>query len=285
MRRYCWWPGVVALSGYYSQPAPLIVQGEVEATEVSVSAKIAGRVESLPFREGQKVSRGDLVATLESRELQAKMDQAEAAAQAAEAQRTKAERGTREEEIRAAYNQWQATLTALELAEKTYARISRLFGDGVVAAQTRDESLAGLKSARQASAAAKATYDMARAGARREDRDAAAAQVAAARGAISEVRVALEEARLEAPLDGELIERVVDVGEMVGAGFPLVKIVDLNDIWVVFNLREDLLGGHPHGFAARSPHSGPEKHDRAAGGRLYRLSGGFRHLAGHPGHR
>ena len=233
--------GVLFLGGFYRKPAPLVIQGEVEATEVSVAAKIAGRIKSLPVREGQNVAQREMVAQIESPELEAKLTQAEAAAEAADAQRDKAENGARNEEIRAAKSQWQAAVINESLAQKTYERIARLYADNVVSAQKRDEAEASLRAARQSVAAAKAAYDMAVSGARNEDREAAEAQAAQARGVISEVQASLEETKLQAPISGELTQRVVEVGELVSAGFPLVKIVDLNEIWVVFNLREDLL--------------------------------------------
>ena len=235
--------GALALGAIARQPVPLVIQGEVDATDVSVAAKIPGRVAQILVREGQSVVRGDLVVVLDSPELDAKMAQAEAAAQAAEAQQQKAEHGTRSEEIRVAYNQWQKALAAAELATKTFNRVDRLNADGVLPAQKRDETEAGLKAARETAEAAKAIYDMALAGARREDRRAAAALVAQANGAVSEVEAIRKETRLSAPIDGEVTLRVVEAGEVVSAGFPLVKIVDLNDVWVVFHLREDLLAG------------------------------------------
>ena len=233
--------GALSLGAMARKPVPVVIQGEVDATDVSVAAKIPGRVAQILVREGQSVARGDLVAILESPELDAKMAQAEAAFRAAEAQQQKAEHGTRTEEIRAACNQWQKALAATELADKTYQRVDRLHADGVLPAQKRDEAEANLKAARETAAAAKAVYDMALAGARREDRRTAAALLDQANGAVCEVAAIREDTRLRAPIAGEVALRVVEAGEVISAGFPLVKIVDLNDVWVVFHLREDLL--------------------------------------------
>ena len=233
--------GALALGAMARQSSPLVIQGEVDATDVSVAAKIPGRVAQLLVQEGQSVARGDLVAILESPELDAKLAQASAAARAAEAQQQKAEHGARTEEIRAAYNQWQTAMAAAELATKTFNRVDRLHADGVLPTQKRDEAEAGRKAARETAEAARAIYDMALAGARREDRRAAAALLAQANGVVSEVEAIRKETRLRSPIAGEVALRVVEDGEVVSAGFPLVKIVDLNDPWVVFHLREDLL--------------------------------------------
>ncbi len=247
---------VSALAAVHAtRPAPEVLQGQADATEVNVAAKIGGRVATFAVREGQTVARGDLVATLDSPELAARLAQAEAAKGAAAAQRAKAYAGAREEEIRAAESVWKRARHATELAEKTFGRVDRLHADGVLPAQRRDEAEAGLKTARDAEEAAKASYDMAVSGARAEDRDAASALVDRAAGAVSEVKAYLAETRLTAPIAGEVYRRNVEPGEVVAAGYSIVTIVDLGDVWTTFNVREDRLAGLGMGrrFKARVP--------------------------------
>ncbi len=234
---------VSAAGWLMAQPRPQYMQGEVEARKISVSAKVPGRVEEMPADEGARVARGDLLAVLDSPQLQAKRGQASAARDAAGAQRDKAERGAREEQIRMAENQWLQASAGVELAEKSFARVDRLFADGVVPAQRRDEVLAQRDMARRLQATAKAQYDMAVNGAREEDKAAARALVEQASGAVSEVDSLLEEARVRAPMDGEIVEHIVSQGELASAGMPIVTMIDPGDCWVVFNVREDHLGG------------------------------------------
>ncbi len=222
---------------------PDLVQGEVEAAQVDVSAKIPGRVAEVLVDVGQSVKKGDPLARLESPEIHAKLDQASAARAAAGAQKEKADRGARTEEIRAAENQWQRAEAAASLAKTTAERLERLLRDGVVPAQRRDEADANWKAARAAADAARAVYDMALAGARSEDRDAAAAVVRQAQGAVSEVEAWLGETTLVAPRDGEVAARNVEPGELTAPGYPVITLVDLSDQWVVLNLREDRLAG------------------------------------------
>lgn len=222
-------------------PSPEILQGEVEATQIDVAAKIPGRVGTVNVREGQKVHKGQLLVTLDSPEIKAKLAQATAVEHAASAQRDKADQGAREEEIRGARELWQRAGRAADLAEKTFRRVDRLSADGVLPAQKRDEAEANWKASRDAANAAKARYDMALAGARAEDREAAGALVDQAAGAVAEVEAFMEETRLVAPIDGEVVQCVVDPGELVSAGYPILTLVDLDDIWVTFNLREDRL--------------------------------------------
>jgi HlyD family secretion protein len=222
---------------------PDLVQGEVEAAQADVSTKIPGRVAEVLVDVGQKVKKGDTLARLASPEIGAKLDQASAARAAASAQSAKADRGARQEEIRAAESQWVRAEAVATLGKSTWERLERLSRDGVVPAQRRDEAEANWKAARAGADAARALYDMALAGARGEDRDAAAAVVRQAQGAVSEVEAYLGETTLVAPRDGEVAARNAEPGELAVPGYPVVTIVDLSDTWVVFNLREDRLAG------------------------------------------
>ena len=224
-----------------SRPGPETLQGETDATKVDVAAKVAGRLATIEVKEGDTVEKGAPVATIESPEIRAKLDQAEAAKAGAVAQRDKADRGAREEEIRAAKSQWDRAKHAAELAETTFGRLERLARDGVVPAQRRDEAEAQWKTSRDAAEAAKAVYDMAVAGARREDRAAAAALVTRAKGAVDEVKAFLDETKVVSPAAGEVYRRNAEPGEIVPAGFPIVTLVDLADVWVTFQVREDRL--------------------------------------------
>lgn len=224
-----------------TRPAPETMQGQVEATEVNVASKVAGRVATLSVRDGQRVERGAELATLDSPEIRARLDQAQAAKGAAAAQRDKAYHGAREEEIRAAENVWLRAQHATELAEKTFRRVDRLNADGVLPTQRRDEAEAAFKTAKDAEEAARASYDMAVKGTRTEDKDTASAMVERASGAISEVEAFLAETKVIAPIAGEIYRHNVEPGEVVAAGYPIATIVDLSDLWVTFNVREDRL--------------------------------------------
>lgn len=223
------------------KPPHLIIQGEVDARQVQVSSKIGGRILAIDVKRGRPVHTGQLLVTLDSPEIRARMSQAKAAERAAQAQQEKAQRGARAEEIRSARELWLKAGAASDLAEKTFKRIAQLHADGVVPAQKLDEALANRDAAMRTEQAAKAAYDMALAGARIEDKTAAAALATQAAGAVSEVQAHLEDTRLASPIDGEVSDIIPEVGELVSPGYPIINIVDLSDIWVTFNLREDLL--------------------------------------------
>ena len=251
------------LTWYLQEPELEFIQGEVEATQVNLAVKIAGRVSEVFIKEGQSVDKGASLLKLDSPEINAKLQQAESSERAASAQRDKAYAGARSQEVVAAMNLWIQSQEVAELSEKTYRRINNLFVNGIVSGQRRDEAEAKWKAASSAAVAARSQYDMALEGARKEDRQAATALVDKAQGAVSEARSYLQETSLEAPLGGEVIHVIAKHGEIVSPGYPLVTILDLDDIWVTFNLREDRLAGMRMGvvFPVSAPALGDEKFD------------------------
>ena len=233
----------VAIAGYYLLgKTPDVIQGEVEVSEYRVSSKVPGRILEIRVKEGDFVKAGDTLAILEAPEVQAKLSQAEAAKDAAAAMSEMANEGARTEQIQAAYQVWQKAKAGLEIAEKSYNRVNRLFEEGVMSAQKRDEAYANFKAMQASEQAAKSQYDMAKNGARREEKVAASAQVNRAKGAIREVSSYIKETMLIAQMDGEVSEIFPKIGELVGTGAPIMNISMLQDIWGTFNVREDLLG-------------------------------------------
>lgn len=233
---------IMSIIGWITfKPAPVILQGEVEAQEISVATKLTGRMNELRVAEGQRVQKGDTLLTLSSPEVLAKLAQAKAVRKAAGAQNEKAGNGAREEQINAAKNVWLKAVAAAELSEKTFNRVDNLFNEGVLPAQKRDEAETHLKAAQLTAEAAKANYEMALSGTRYEDKQAAGALEQQADGAISEVMAFLDETIVLSPASGEVAQVNADMGELVTAGFPVVNILNIDDVWFTFNIREDLL--------------------------------------------
>ncbi|MEI6277673.1 MAG: efflux RND transporter periplasmic adaptor subunit [Prolixibacteraceae bacterium] len=238
-----------------SLPVPLEIQGEVEATQIKVASKLIGRIDSLGVKKGDEISPGMLLFTLSSPELEAKYNQASAVRLAAGAQLDKAYNGAQKEDIQAAFNNWQTAFAASEYARKTFSRIQNLYRDGVIPEQQKDEMETKMKAAVEMEKAARSLYDKARNGARYEDKDAAGAMVLQAEGVMSEVSSYLNERRITAPVKGEVANVLAERGELIPAGYPVVTLVDLSDVWVTFNLREDLLAAIKKGsiIPARFP--------------------------------
>ena len=223
--------------------APEIIQGQVEVTEYRVSSKVPGRILEIRVKEGDRVRKGDTLAILEAPDILAKQQQAEAVESAASALNDQARNGARQEQIQGAYQLWQQAKAGLEIAEKSYNRVKRLFDEGVVSAQKADEALAQYKALQAQEEAAKSQYDMAVNGARQEEKRAAQAQLNQAKGVVSEVNSYINETVQIAQMDGEVSEIYPKLGELVGTGSPIMTIALTDDIWGTFNVREDLLKG------------------------------------------
>jgi HlyD family secretion protein len=233
---------IVAAIGFLALDRdPDIIQGQVEVSEYRVSSKVPGRILEIRVKEGDFVKAGDTLAILDAPEVRAKMEQARSAENAASALELKAQNGARKEQIQGAFSVYQQAKAGFEVAEKSYQRIQRLFDEGVVSAQKRDEVYATYKAMEAQMKAAQSQYDMAVNGARMEDKLAAAAQVGRARGAVQEVNSYIHETVQTAQMDGEVSDIYPKVGELVGTGSPIMSISMMNDMWGTFNVREDQL--------------------------------------------
>lgn len=232
----------VALVGLFAiHPEKEMITGEVDASEYRVSNMVPGHIDTLYVHEGDRVRRGDTLAHIASRQVDAKMQQAQAAHSAASAQSRKAQAGARSQQKEMAYQVWQKAQAAEEVYRKSYERVKALRDKGVVAQQKLDEVEAKYKVAQADCAAAEQQYLMAQEGAQREDIDAAAALVGRAGGAVAEVQSYLDDSYLIAPCDGEVIELFAKVGDLIGTGSPVVSILDRDDTWMFFAVREDML--------------------------------------------
>ena len=235
---------IVAIIGFLALDRdPDIIQGQVEVTEYRVSSKVPGRILELRVSEGDYVKAGDTLAILDAPEVRAKMEQARSAESAAAALELKAQNGARKEQIQGAYSVRQQAKAGFEIAEKSYNRIQRLYDEGVMSAQKRDEAYANYKAMEAQMKAAQSQYDMAVNGARMEDKMAAAAQVGRARGAVNEVNSYIHETVQIAQMEGEVSDVYPKVGELVGTGSPIMSIAVMDDMWGTFNVREDQLNG------------------------------------------
>ena len=220
-----------------------VIQGQAETSDYRVASKVPARILEIRVAEGDEVSKGDTLVVLEAPDIAAKLSQAEAAFEAAKAIEQKALTGARQEQIQSAYEVWQKAKAGREVAEKTYNRVNRLFENGVMAEQKRDEALANFRAMQATENAAKAQYDMAVNGSRNEDINAARAHVSRAEGSINEISSYVSETVLTASADGIVTEIFPEIGELVGTGAPIMNVSMADDVWFTFNVREDFLPG------------------------------------------
>lgn len=231
----------IAVVGFLCiKQGPDTIQGQGEATEIRISGKLPGRVVDIYVEEGDHVKAGDTLAHIHSSLAEAKLMQAEAMEQAAQATNRKVDSGTRSQIISSAKDLWTQAQAATSITQKTYNRLENLYAKGVVSEQKRDEAKAAYDAAVAAEAAAKSQYELALSGAQKEDKEASSAMVTVAKGSIKEVDALLEDQYLVAPFDGEITVIYPNVSELVATGAPIMTL-QKDDHWAVFNMRENML--------------------------------------------
>lgn len=234
---------ILVLTGIWllTKPKAIVLQGRIEAKEIYLSAKIPTRINTFEVKEGTSVKKGQLLATLESPEILAKEQQALALRDAANAQKNKATNGARVEEISGAKSVYEKASAAANVIKKTYVRMENLFKDGVISEQRRDEIFAKKEVALKDQEAALSVYQMALKGARSEDIEAATALVKQADGALIELESYKNERNIIAPIDAEVLNFLPEEGELIGAGYPVVHLVDLSNSYAILNIKETSL--------------------------------------------
>ncbi len=219
----------------------MIIQGEIDTKTVDLSSKIAGRVKEIKVQKGDTVKKGDILVILDTPEIEAKSAQADAAIELAQSKELEVYNGARSEQRAMALNTLNRAKSDLALAEKTYHRVKNLNAEGVVSNQKADEAYTLYQKSKQDVLVAQNNYNMLENGSRYEDKLMASANVKKAKSTKSEVQSYLNENIIKSPIDGQITELSVEEGELVGAGYTIITVVDLNDNWAVFNLREDML--------------------------------------------
>ena len=228
--------GIIAMSN-----KPVVLQGQIEATEIRISGKLPGRIDTFLVREGQYVKMGDTLVVINSPEAWAKFQQVNALEDIAKFQNKKIDDGTRRQIVRSVEELWNKSKSDLQLATVTYDRIQALYKDSVVTSQRKDEVEAMYKAAVAAERAAHQQFLLVKDGAQKEDKESARSLVDAARGTVNEVQALLMDARLTAPEDGQIATIFPKRGELVAPGTPIMSLVVMSDAHVVLNIREDLI--------------------------------------------
>jgi HlyD family secretion protein len=222
-----------------AEPDENIITGIVESTEVDVASKIPGRIDTIFVDEGSFVKKGDILATLESKEMDAKVEQARGAMDAAKAKMTMVQNGARKEEKEATEKLYNQAKYQYDYASKTWNRFQSLYKDGVVSTQEKDEVEFKYNAAKEQMEAAKAKYDMVMKGARYEEIDAVQSLYHQAENAFNEATAYSKELSIKAPVDGEISKKVSDAGEIINSGYPVFTIMQPKDSYVVLQIRED----------------------------------------------
>ena len=235
---------VVAIAGlsiwYLAQPQPLLVQGEADATRIDIAARVDGRVGKRPVERGDNVAAGQVLYEIDNPELLTKLDEEKAALAVASANLANIEVGTRAEDIAQRKAAEESAAAQLTLAQQTYARVKELAQSGNAPMQQLDQATDSLKTAQSGVEQAKFAYNEAVAGPTKEQRDIARANVAQAQASVNSIRAQVDELVVKAPISAQVYQIGAELGEYVSPGVPLLSLVDLSDVWLRFDLREDL---------------------------------------------
>lgn len=223
------------------KPKETFVQGQIEATQYSISSKVAGRIDELFVKKGDFIKQGDLAYTIKSPELEAKIKQAQAGYEASKALREETNKGARIETIESAKDVYMAAKSMAELAEKTYLRVQNLYDNGVVSLQKRDEAETNFKSAKFNENTAYQQYKIALDGATEETKEAVKQKELAALGTLDEVQSYAKDTQAFSPISGEVSNILLHANELAPSGFPVVLVLDTQSMYLRFALTEDKL--------------------------------------------
>jgi HlyD family secretion protein len=233
---------VVALSAFYLlRPEPLLVQGEADATRLDIAARVDGRVKEIPVQRGQNVPANAVLVQIDNPETVAKYEQMKAAMAVAQAQLANVLAGTRVESIAARKAEMERAQAALVLAQKTYERTRTLAEQGNAPQSRLDQMTDSLHESERAVDQAKSAYDQAVNGYTKEERAISKANVEKANADVQSVQSTIDQLVVYAPIASQVYQRNVEPGEYVSPGVPLITLIDLADVWIHFDLREDLI--------------------------------------------
>jgi HlyD family secretion protein len=226
---------------YLVRGEPLLVQGEVDATRLDIAARVDGRVGEIPVARGQDVAAGAVLVKIDNPETIAKHQQSLAAKVVAEAQLANINAGTRAEVIAARKAALERAQASVVLAQKTYDRTSQLAEHGNAPQARLDQATDTLHEGQRAVDQAQSPYEQAVNGYTREEREIAVASVQKAVADIAAVQSIIDQMVIYAPVASQVYKRNIEPGEYVSPGVPLVTLIDLGDMWIHFDLREDLV--------------------------------------------
>ncbi len=253
----------LSLSFYEAyKPKKNVLQGQIEAKEYSISSKIAGRIEDVFVQEGDVVKKGELIFSINSPELKAKINQAKAGKQAAKALSKQANKGARKQQIAAAKDNWQKAKIATSFAKDTYDRVKNLYEEGIVPKQKYDEAFTKYEASKYTQQAAFSMYEMAKEGTREEKKEAAKQKEKMAQGVLEEVSAYAQDLQIKSFYDGEVSMVLLHKGELAPQGFPVVQVVDVSNAWASFHIRENELSKFKKGteFKVKIPALGDERY-------------------------
>lgn len=229
----------------------IVASGHVEATEVRLAAKVGGRLLTLEAEEGAAVTKDQVLARIDTTDLELALAAARAERAQADAGLRLALAGARVEEIREARAQVARAEAELDGARRDLERMQGLLDSGSGTPKSRDDARVRRDAAAAGLDAARERLLRFETGARAEEKDAARGRLAAADARIAQVDQQIADATVRSPLAGVLTEKLAEPGELLAPGAGLAVITDLQDAWLTVYVGEPDLGRIRLGQKAR----------------------------------
>lgn len=218
------------------------VTGTIEAIQVDVSAKITGRIAERPVNEGDRVAAGQLLVSLDEAEQAAEVRRQEAAVRTAQSTLNDLLAGARREELEDARAALQSASATREWTERDFRRAEGLFRQTLIAAQEVDRARQAYEVAVAQETSARQKLLLLEAGSRPDQVESARGQLAQARNALDMARTRLKEMTIFSPLDGVVLRKNLEVGELASPGVPILTLMKPSDIWVRAYVPEEEVG-------------------------------------------
>jgi membrane fusion protein YbhG len=223
---------VLAGCGRRNDPSIIVASGHVEATDVRIATKVAGRLEALSLEEGTVVAAGQPLGRIDTTDLRLALQQARAEREQAAAEYRLRLAGARAEDIAELEAQLAGVESDLANAEKDLERMQALLDKGSGTTKARDDARTRRDVTAHRRDATRQALGRLKAGSRAEEKDAARARLAATDARIAQLEQQVKDAELTSPLAGVVTEKVAEPGELLQVGSPICVISDLANAWL-----------------------------------------------------
>ncbi|EGO62134.1 HlyD family secretion protein [Acetonema longum] len=229
----------------------IAASGTIEITQSDIAPKVAGYLEEFTIREGDTVQAGQVLAKVSRTDLTAQLLRDEAALAKAQAQLRDLESGAREQEVTEARAMLASARSVYDKSKNDWERFQKLYQDGAVSAQQRDNARSAYEVAYHSLAAAQSRLQLVEEGSRPETIAAQRKEVERSRAVVDASKSTLADTILISPVRGLVLSRNYEQGEFVNVGAPVATVGDMTDCWVKIYIPSGQMGQIGLGQPAR----------------------------------
>lgn len=234
---------IYAVREYYTQQESAnVFTGTIEVTKADITSKTSGYMNELLFKEGDFLTKNDLVAHIDRQDVTAALLRDTASLKKAQAQLLDLEKGARPAEIREAAANTTAAQAAFDKSARDYTRANQLYSSGAIAKQQLDDALASYDAAAAQLHALQEKEQLVQAGNREDQITAAREEVARSQAVLTASKASADDLAVYSPLTGFILTKNYEPGEYIAAGAPIATIADLSDCWVKVYISSAELG-------------------------------------------